>query len=102
MKHKKSNIQNIAYMMIYLFVAAILFTTVKYSYSQFVDKATNITSFNSSQAAVDALDKTKELTNRFDYIVFMLMIGFTLAIIITAIIGFIGMVVMFAKPTFTK
>jgi len=161
---KKANIQNIAMTMIILFAASVIFVAVKYSYGTFVDIATNNTQFNSSPAAVSALDTTKDLTNRYDYVLFVLLIGFTLAIIVSgwfasghpifafayfialvilvvvsaifsfvwervsttaifvptveqfpimdlilthfptyiAIIGFIGMLVLFAKPSFTQ
>lgn len=80
---KRGSIQDIGLAMVFLFVAAILFLTVKYSYTQFVDTATENTQINSSAAAVEVLDKTKDLTNRFDYVVFVLLVGFVLAVIIT-------------------
>ena len=81
-KNKKGNIQEIAIAMIILFVAAIMFVTVKYTYGEFVDKATAISAFNTSAAAVTALEETYELTNRLDYVLFVLLIGFSLAIIV--------------------
>jgi len=80
---KKANIQDVALAMIILFVMAITILTVKYTYVRFVDEATALPSFNSSLAAVEVLDATAELTDRFDYVGFVLFIGLTLAIIIT-------------------
>lgn len=150
--------------MIIIFVGAILFLTIKYSYGTVVDTMTNNTMFSQDQIAVDALEDTKELTNRFDYALFAILIGFTFAILIAgwfagghplfafiyfialvllvavsavfsyvwykvsnlnmfldtvstfpiidliltnfpiyiAIVGFLGMLVMFAKPAFTQ
>ncbi len=92
--------------MVILFIAAIVFVTIKYSYVRFVDQATNITSFNSSLDAVEALDATADLTDRFDYVVFVLLVGLSLAIIITgylvpahpifAFIYFIALVILVA------
>ena len=81
-KQKRASIADLAMVMIVIFTASIVFLTVKYSYTQFVDIATNHSIVNSSSAAVVALDQSKELTNRFDYIIFMLLMGFTLSIII--------------------
>lgn len=82
--NNKANIQDLVVMMIIIFLAATVFLVVKYTYTEFVDKATNNTMINTSAAAVEVLDKTKELTDRFDYIVFTLLMGFTLAILISA------------------
>ncbi len=106
MKQKKASIQDIGLTMVIVFAAAIMFLTVKYTYTEFVDKATNSTAFNSSQAAVDSLNTTKDLTDRLDYVLFILLIGLTLAIIITgwlvgghplfAFIYFIALIILIA------
>ncbi len=105
-KSRKGSIQDVGLAMVILFVMGVMFLTVKYSYVLFVDQATNITSFNSSLAAVEALDATADLTDRFDYVGFVLLIGLTLAIIITgwlvgghpifAFIYFIALVILVA------
>lgn len=82
-KNKRGGIQDVALAMIILFVASIMFLTVKYSYGEFVDRAINNTHINESQAAVTAFQDTNALTDRFDYIVFVLLMGFTLAILIS-------------------
>lgn len=47
-----------------------------------VDTMTNSTGFNESSMAVDALDDIKNVTNKLDYVVFVVFIGSCLALII--------------------
>lgn len=82
--NKKGNVMNIGIFMVYLFVAALLFLIVTFSFGEYADRWRNNTIVNSSQAAVEAVDNVKGLADdRLDYITFILLIGFTLAIIIT-------------------
>ena len=104
--NKKASIQDLMLTMVIIFFAAILFFTTTHMYIKFVDKAVNTTAINSSQAAVDSFNKTKDLTSRLDYVIFALLMGMTLGIVITAwlvkahpiftFIWFIAMVVLVA------
>lgn len=103
---KRGSIHDIAYAMIIIFVVGIVFLTVKYSYTTTVNIMTNNTIVNSSEAAVTSLRETRDLTNRFDYVLFVLLMGFTLAIFIVgwfsgghplfAFIYFIALVILVA------
>ena len=103
-RKKRGNIQDIGLAMVFIFSAVILFFVVTHGYSSFVDKAVNNTVINSSNATVTSFQETKELTSRLDYVVFALLMGFTLAIIITgylvggnpifAFVYFIGIVLL--------
>ena len=84
MRNKRSNIQNLGFAMVILFVMAIVFLTVKYSYSEVVNRIINNTVVNSSTESVRAFTNTRDLTNRYDYIMFILLMGFTLSIFVIA------------------
>lgn len=80
--NRKGSLEDIGALVIVIFAAAIMFIAATVGYTSFVDKAVNITAINSSQSAVDAFNTTKDLQSRYDYVVFGLLIGFTLAIMI--------------------
>lgn len=84
MKNKRGNIQNLGLAMVILFAMAVVFLTVKYSYTEAVERIINNTVVNSSEESVRAFTNTRDLTNRYDYILFVLLMGFTLAIFIIA------------------
>ena len=82
-KKKRGSIQDVGLAMIFIFVAAIMFFVSTYGYQTYVDKAINTTAINSSNVTVTVMQESRELTERFDYVIFMLLIGFSLGIIIT-------------------
>lgn len=82
--NNKGNATDVFYAIVSIFAVAIIFFVTSFSYDVFVNKAVNNTQINSSQGAINALDETRDLANnRFDYAVFGILIGFTLAILIT-------------------
>lgn len=81
--NSKASVQDVGWAMVIFFVAVIAFVSVTYTYSTFVDKATNLSVVNASSAAVTSFRETKALTGRLDYVAFVLLIGFILFIIIT-------------------
>ena len=81
---KKGSIQDIAFAMIILFAMAIVFLSVKYSYTEFVERAINNTVVNESSSSVAVFTQTRDMTDRWDYILFALLMGFTFAILISA------------------
>lgn len=66
-----------------IFVFAIAFFSFHFMFNQVADKLINNTVVNSSAAAVQAFQDGKTLSNRMDYIIFIVFIAVTLGLIIT-------------------
>ena len=71
-----------------VFAFGIAFFSSHYMLNQAFDKTLNTSVINDSAYVSDALRATKDLTSRFDYIVFAIFMGLGLALIITG--WFIG------------
>lgn len=71
-----------------LFALALGFFVIHFTVNTALDAMIDNPQINESSAAVSALQETKDLTNRLDYILFVVFIGMTLALIITG--WFIG------------
>ena len=71
-----------------VFVFAIGFFSFHFMFNQSMDKMINTTVVNSSQAAVDSFNEGKTLSNRMDYVVFIVFLAVIFGIIITG--WFIG------------
>lgn len=82
--NKRSNMLDVGLMLIFLFGAVVVFILGNYTITTFTEKWQNNSMVNSSQASVTALQDVQNLADtRFDYMGFMVLIGMTLAIIIT-------------------
>lgn len=66
-----------------LFMTGVAFLGTHYAANQALDGLINNTQINVSSDAVNALNTTKSLTNRFDYLFFGLFIGLVLTIIVS-------------------
>lgn len=62
---------------------ALVFFVMHYSYGTIADILVNNSIINESQPAIDAIADSKELTNRFDYVIFSVFIALAFAVIIT-------------------
>ena len=80
--NKRASLEDVGALVIVVFAVAVLFLGASKGYTEFVDRALNNTVINTSQSSVNAFTETKNLQARYDYVIFGLFIGFTLAIII--------------------
>ena len=71
-----------------LFIFAIGFFSFYFMFNVSIDKLLNNSVVNSSQAAVDSFNEAKALSNRMDYVFFIVLMAVVLGIIITG--WFIG------------
>lgn len=81
--NKKASVQDVGIAMIYFFGAVILFLVVAYSFDVMVDKIKLTPAINSSSVSISSFESANELTKRYDYVSLAILLGFTLAIIIT-------------------
>ena len=81
--NKKASVQDVGWAMIFFFVAVVMFLVVTYGFNQVVDKMKITPQINSSLVTVNALDDSADLTYRYDYVSIAILLGFTIAIIIT-------------------
>ena len=106
-KNKRSNLLDVAYAVLTIFVLGIAFFVTSFGYEKFVNKAINNTQINSSAGSKAAFTDTRDtLNSRLDYVVFGVFIGFVLSILITGwfvggnplfmFIYFIGLCVLIA------
>lgn len=66
-----------------VFALGLAFLAAHYAINNSIDRMVGSSVVNSSTDTVNALQATKTLTNRMDYVVFALFIGLSLALIIT-------------------
>ena len=84
MRKKKGNVLDIGIGMIAVFIFVLVAMIADYTFGQFSVKWQNITSVNSSLAAVNVVKDTKTIMDtRLDYGGFVILIGIALGIIIT-------------------
>ena len=81
--NKKGDVMDIAYAMVFIFIGAVVFFISTFSYDKFADQALNTSVINSSNVTKTSIEQGRENTEKFDYIIFVLLIAFVLAIIIT-------------------
>ena len=82
--NKRGTLADVGLAMIFVFAAAVIFFTTTYVFNEFEADWSNNTLVNSSSAAVSTVSDVKDLANtRLDYVVFVILIGLTLAIIVT-------------------
>lgn len=62
---------------------ALAFFIMHYSYGTIADIMINHSAINESTQAVEAIEKGKEITNRFDYIIFVVFMALAFALIVT-------------------
>lgn len=82
LKNKKGSIEDGIFLVVILFglaVGAIAFT---YTYNQFYGHVQNVTAFNSSDSAMAAFDAGNTINSMWDYVIFFVLLGFTISIII--------------------
>ena len=75
--------RDIMFIGVIITVFALSFVALHYSFNTIYDEVLNVTVWNESVGASDAARDSKELTNRFDYIVFVLFIALSFTLIIT-------------------
>lgn len=81
---KKGNVAtDIIFLVIFIFALGIGYFTFHYGFNTAIGQMQNNTQINQSNASYTALESTKATTNRFDYIVLGVFVGFVLALIIT-------------------
>lgn len=81
---RKSNIMDVGFAAISLFLIGIILLVSVFTYNTYYDKATNITEINESAPALAAMKDAQTVINtRLDKIIFGMLIGLALAIIIT-------------------
>ncbi len=82
--NRRGSVLDIGLAMVAVFTFVIVALTADHIYGKYATKWQNITSVNSSQASVNAVNDTKTiLDTRLDYVGIVLLIGFALAIIVT-------------------
>jgi hypothetical protein len=82
--NKKSSILDVGYMVVLIFVLALVFLAFKSVWVPSIDIMKNNTAFINNTDAQAALTKSQDLTNRFDYVIFISLIAFFLSIIIVS------------------
>jgi hypothetical protein len=86
--------EDIVFMVVLLFVFVLSAFMIWYAYDTFLDHAHNVTMFNETPEVIDTMDFAQtKIANKFDYVVFVLLIAFLIAIII-------GSMFVFTHPVF--
>lgn len=75
---------DVAVVIVIVFGLAVAFFATNYMIGESVDRIVNVTVINESNASAMAFSQTKNLTNKFDYLILMVFIGYILMIIISA------------------
>lgn len=83
--NNKGSIADILWLILIVFIGGILFFTVDYVYNEYETKWINTTAVNETPNAISVVEDVGDhLDSRLDWIVFIFLVGGTLAIIITA------------------
>lgn len=83
-RSKRSSVVDVGFAAVLLFMVGLVVFIGNFTINEFSTRWANNTLVNSSPAAVESVQVVAELTDsRFDYISFIMLIGLTLAIIIT-------------------
>lgn len=77
-----------------VFIVAIAFFVTWYIADVVIDSMVGMAQINESSSAVEALQSTQSMTNRFDYILFAVFIGLALSLVIVGF--FVGGNVLFS------
>jgi len=81
--NKKGSARDVILIVILVFAFSIGLFATHYMINESIDQILNNTEINSSSTTVDVFQSGKEVTQRFDYVVFGLFIGLVLALIVT-------------------
>jgi len=87
MNKKGQSFEDGLYMIIMIFALAVGAIVASYSYDQVYDKFANTSAFNSSdneysESVMAAFDAGRTINDMWDYLIFFILIGFTLSIVI--------------------
>lgn len=81
--NKKGSVRDVGIAMVVIFAFAIGFLAMHYLNSEVVTILLNNPQMNDTVGTVNAFNTMTELSNRYDYVLFIVLIGFLFAIIIT-------------------
>jgi len=78
-----SSARDISVIVIMMFAVSLMLFVIHYATKTMISEIVAIPAINASQGAVTSFQGTSAMTNRFDYAIFLIFIGFVLSVIIT-------------------